>query len=188
LIDALEEDAARNLITEVVAEEHRKGDLARNIVEASRLLRNDFIERANAGNRLTRVAVADRCPNHRGAATCHDEREERPPFIVLRERQVKRRIRRLLDRSIFDDEISALGETKPSHLIEKRLVNRLTQGNFAIGSYIANAGYFVDFIRASGKRPCRNHATKKRHEFSYLHGMPRGLGNVVLVNPRRISE
>jgi len=52
LIDALEDDAARNLITEVVAEEHRKGDLARNIVEASRLLRNDFVDRQLAALKI----------------------------------------------------------------------------------------------------------------------------------------
>jgi DNA primase len=45
LIDALQDDAARDLITQAVAEEHRKGDLSRNIVEATHLLRNDFVDR-----------------------------------------------------------------------------------------------------------------------------------------------
>ena len=41
LIDDLDDEAARSLITEAVAEEHRKGDLALNIIGAVQELRND---------------------------------------------------------------------------------------------------------------------------------------------------
>jgi DNA primase len=52
LIDDLEDAAAGALITEAAAEEHTKGDMGRNIVEAVRLLRNDHFERQLATLKL----------------------------------------------------------------------------------------------------------------------------------------
>jgi DNA primase len=52
LIDDLEDAAAGALITQAAAEEHTKGDLGRNIVEAVRLLRNDHFERQLATLKL----------------------------------------------------------------------------------------------------------------------------------------
>ena len=52
LIDDLDDDGARSLVTEAVAEEHGKGDLASNIAGAVLQLRNGFIERELLALRL----------------------------------------------------------------------------------------------------------------------------------------
>jgi DNA primase len=52
LIDDLDDPSAGALITQAAAEEHTKGDMGRNIVEAVRLLRNDHFDRQLASLKL----------------------------------------------------------------------------------------------------------------------------------------
>ena len=52
LIDDLDDVKAGALITQAVAEEHKKGDVGRNIIEAVRLLRSDHFDRQLASLKL----------------------------------------------------------------------------------------------------------------------------------------
>ena len=65
LLDATEDAAARALITRAVAEDPRKTDLARNIVEAVRLLRNDHLDRQLTACKL-RLAHPEATPDEMG--------------------------------------------------------------------------------------------------------------------------
>ena len=78
LIDAMDDDAARDLITEAVAVEQKKSDIGRNIVEAVRLLRTDHIDRQLAA---LKVRLA------------HPELPEAEAMEILREQAELRRTR-----------------------------------------------------------------------------------------------